>query len=160
MCPKNVWPTIREIEMSGTVDGKATSKNTVDASEIPNKHLRCQESYNGINYQPQLVIAGFLKHQQYHIKWCVIDYSKIRRFCCRFRLGFCPKVSNSLWSKIANLERTIVTTVVIARGSEIMVARDVPWYFPILKEELGWTPESWKLLGNIGFLSSNKTLHQ
>jgi len=32
---------------------------------------------------------------------------------------------------------TIVTTVVIARGSEIMVARDVPWYFPNLKEELG-----------------------
>ena len=58
--------------------------------EIPNNHLGCIEP-DGKNYQPQLVIAGFLKHQQYHIKWCVIDYSKIRRFCCRFLLGFCPK---------------------------------------------------------------------
>ena len=58
-------------------------------------------------------------------------------FVADFGWVFVQKVSNSLWSKIANLERTIVTTVVIARGSEIMVARDVPWYFPILKEELG-----------------------
>lgn len=32
---------------------------------------------NGINYRPQLVIAGFLDHQQYWVKqmfgWCVLD---------------------------------------------------------------------------------------
>jgi len=46
--------------------GKANPLNPydVDASEIPNKHLRCINLVdNGINYQPQLV-PGFF-HQQY-----------------------------------------------------------------------------------------------
>ena len=39
--------------------------STVDGTEIPNNHLRCINPVNtGINYQPQLVIAGFLNHQQ------------------------------------------------------------------------------------------------
>ena len=35
--------------------------------EIPNNHLECIKNHvnNGINYQPQLVIAAFLNHQQY-----------------------------------------------------------------------------------------------
>jgi len=39
-------------------------KDTVDGSEIPNNHLECKENTvnNGITYQPQLVIGGFLNH--------------------------------------------------------------------------------------------------
>ena len=52
--------------LSGTADGKAPTKIWL-MEEIPMNHLGCVEPY-GKNYQPQLVIAGFLKHQQYHIK--------------------------------------------------------------------------------------------
>ena len=36
-------------------------------AEMPNNHLGCMKPLenNGKNYQPQLVIAGFLNHQQY-----------------------------------------------------------------------------------------------
>ena len=40
----------------------------VDGSEIPNNHLGCKKTPCkewDFNYQPQLVIAGFLNHQQY-----------------------------------------------------------------------------------------------
>ena len=54
-------------------------------------HLGCIKSLNNeTNYQPQLVIAGFLNHQQYHFNlsrfssWGILrktyDYS-LRRFC-------------------------------------------------------------------------------
>ena len=41
---------------------------TVDGSEIPfptTERMYETRFFNGINYQPQLVIAGFLNHQQY-----------------------------------------------------------------------------------------------
>ena len=41
--------------------------NTVDGKNL--RHLGCQKPVNnGINYQPQLVIAGFLNHPRYHEK--------------------------------------------------------------------------------------------
>ena len=48
-------------------------KSTVDSSEIQRSdhHLECQKlvayimGETWINYQPQLVITGFLNHQQY-----------------------------------------------------------------------------------------------
>ena len=42
--------------------------DSVDGSEIPNNHQGCIAPLKilGINYQPQLVNAGFLNHQQLH----------------------------------------------------------------------------------------------
>ena len=51
--------------------------HTVDGSEIPNNHrfgpIKSVEN-NGINYQPQLLSAGFLNHQLYLLLWKVVGF--------------------------------------------------------------------------------------
>ena len=53
--------------------------DTVDVSEIPSNHLRCKKSSgnNWIGYQPQLMIAGFLNHQQYHWSFILVRLTSV-----------------------------------------------------------------------------------
>ena len=52
------WPTSKK-QLTQPVGHPGTS--ILLMAEIPNNHLRCMKPVvnNGINYQPQLVIAGF-----------------------------------------------------------------------------------------------------
>ena len=85
---------------------------TVDGSEIPNNHLGCMKPVvnNGINYQPQLVNAGFLNHQQHvciFLSGSLLDFpqksgqaSKAQVQRGRYQISACQNLS-TWWIKFA-----------------------------------------------------------